>query len=262
LTGIVSTVHAAGSRIAVQIGHGGRKAWAGGEAIVAPSALPFSQESTVPQELTVEEIESIVRKFQDAAKRAVKAGYDAVEIHGAHGYLIHQFISPNSNKRKDKYGGSAENRIRFPLAVIKAVKSELPETMPLLMRISAVEYVAGGYIFEEMLEIARAFRDAGVDILNVSTGGASPAAPEVWPGYQLPYAERIKRELQMPVIGCGLITTGNMAEEAVANERVDLIAVGRGLLADPHWPLTAAKDLGISGVIPQPYKRAYPENIR
>ena len=261
LTNLVNTVHYMGSKMAVQIAHGGRKSWVGGEQIVAPSEIAFAEGDAIPKALTITEVMEIVESFRLGAKRAVLAGYDAIELHGAHGYLIHQFLSPYTNKRNDEFGGSYENRISFALKVISAVKEEMPDKMPLLIRISANEFLENGYTPEEMLEMAKEFKKAGVDLINVSTGGASPKPVASWPGYQIPYAEDIKRAVNIPVIGCGLITTGAIAEEAVRNGRVDLVGIGRALLSDPYWPLTAAKELSIIGVVPEPYKRGYPKQM-
>lgn len=262
LSKLVDSVHYLGSKICIQIAHGGRKAWTGGEAIIAPSAIRFSENSEVPRELDSADIESIVNNFQTAAERAVKAGYDAIEIHAAHGYLIHQFISPYSNKRNDNYGGSKSNCLRFPVEIIKAVKSVMPEDMPLFMRISAVEYLEDGYSLDDMIEAIKVFREHGLDVIDVSSGGASPVPPKSFPGFQLPYAQRIKNETGLPTIGCGLITQSLMAEKAIADGKADLVAIGRGILANPYWPLTAARELEVSGFIPKQYKMAYPESIR
>jgi NADPH2 dehydrogenase len=261
LAKLVQTVHSMGSRMAVQIAHGGRKSWPGGEPIVAPSPLAFSEKHVVPKELSEEEAVQTIESFRLGARRAVQAGYDAIEIHGAHGYLIHEFLSPSSNKRSDQFGGSFGNRISFALEVIKAVKGEIPESMPLFIRVSADEFLADGYTPDEMIEMTKEFKRTGADLINVSTGGASAKSVKSWPGYQLPYAERIRKATGIPVIGCGLITTGALAEEAINNGRADLIGIGRALLSDPQWPLAAAKELSISGMIPQPYKRAYPSSI-
>jgi NADPH2 dehydrogenase len=261
LAELVHTVHSMGAPMAVQIAHGGRKSWPGGEPIVAPSPIAFSEQHRIPKELSEDEVFQVIEAFRSGARRAVQAGYDAIEIHGAHGYLIHEFLSPSTNKRQDRFGGSFENRISFALHVIKAVKEEMPESMPLIIRVSADEYLEDGYTPDEMIEMTMEFKRAGVDLINVSTGGASTGPVKSWPGYQLPYAEKIRANAGIPVIGCGLITTGALAEEAIKNDRVDLIGVGRALLSDPHWPLTAAKELSFAGMIPQPYKRGYPSSL-
>jgi len=257
LSEIVDLVHEFGAKIALQLAHGGRKAWPGEENIVAPSPIKFSTNDTVPEQLSLYQISQVVENFSHAAKRAVKAGYDAIEIHAAHGYLIHEFISPHTNKRTDKYGGDKENRLNFPIEVIKAVKAVIPIDMPLLMRISAVEYLDDGYTFEDMIEAVCVFKKHGLDLIDVSSGGASQNAPPSWPGFQLPYAQKIKSEIGIPAIGCGLIREPQMAEEAVERGMVDLIAIGRGFLADPHWAIKASKTLNVDEIVPWQYERAF-----
>lgn len=259
---IVDAVHGFESKIAVQIAHGGRKAWTGSGEIIAPSALRFPTSDTVPHELSSSEIGQVVDSFCNAAKRAVKVGYDAVEIHAAHGYLIHQFLSPHTNKRVDSYGRTAINHLNFAIDVVDAVKSAIPFDMPLLMRISAVEYLDDGYTLEEMIEAVKIFKEHGVDLIDVSSGGASPVPPTSWPGFQIPYAHRIKTEAAIPAIGCGLILEPKMAEEVISEDKADLVAVGRGILANPYWPVMAAKDLNVSSIVPKQYKMAYPEHLR
>lgn len=257
LSEIVGAVHEFGAKIAVQIAHGGRKAWAGGESIVAPSPIKFPNSDTVPDQLDLSQISQVVENFASAAARAVQAGFDAIEIHAAHGYLIHEFISPHTNKRTDRYGGNKQNRLNFPIEVVKAVKSAMPSDMPLFMRISAVEYLDDGYTFEDMIEAVGIFKEYGLDLIDVSSGGASQAAPPSWPGFQLPYAQRLKSEIGIPAIGCGLINEPLMAEEAVEKNMADLIAIGRGQLADPHWALKASKALNVQGLVPWQYDRAF-----
>jgi len=251
-----------GSKVAIQLGHGGRKARPGTRDIIGPSGIAFSDEFPNPIEMGEKEIKDVIHSFKKGAERACAAGYDIIELHGAHGYLIHQFLSPYSNKRRDKYGGSLENRLRFPLEIIREIKEILPSEILLMVRISAVEYIKGGYSFSDMLDAAKAFVEAGVDILDVSSGGAGPSPPRVWPGYQVPYAQKFKEELGVPVIACGLLKDPGMAEEWVGNGRTDLVALGRALLRDPNWVLNAACELGVPGIIPGSYARAYPEEIR
>lgn len=198
-----------------------------------------------------------MRAFAEGARRAVVAGFEAVELHGAHGYLIHQFLSPHSNRRTDEYGGALENRLRFPLEVVRAVKAAIPEELPLFIRISAGEYAEDGYTIDEMVEMCRAFRRAGVDLIRVSSGGAVPKSPSVWPGYQVPYAERIRREVGHPVIAVGKLDSPQLAESVIRQGQADLVAVGRGLLRDPHWTIHAALALGVEAPIPESYKRGY-----
>ncbi len=258
---MVELIHENGSKVAIQLGHGGRKARPGKQGTIAPSGIAFSKDFSTPGEMENKDIKSVLNAFKEGAERACEAGYDAIELHGAHGYLIHQFLSPHSNRRQDKYGGNLENRLRFPLEVIKVVKGVMPSEKVLMIRISAVEYFDGGYSFADMLRAAGAFIDAGVDVLDVSTGGAGLSAPRVWPGYQVPYAQKIKEELGAPVIACGLLTEPGMVEELIGNQRTDLVALGRALLRDPNWVLNAASELGENNIIPKPYKRAYPEDI-
>ena len=257
LSEIVDLVHEFGAKIAVQIAHGGRKAWTGEGSIVAPSPIKFPTSDIVPEQLSLSQISQVVESFSHAAERAVKAGYDAIEIHAAHGYLIHEFMSPHTNKRTDKYGKDKESRLNFPIEVVKAVKGALPSEMPLLMRISAVEYLDDGYTLEDMIEAVGVFKRHGLDLIDVSSGGASQNAPPSWPGFQLPYAQKIKNEIGIPAIGSGLIREPLMAEEAVEKGMVDLIAIGRGFLADPHWAIKASMTLNVEGMVPWQYERAF-----
>jgi len=257
LSEVVDLVHNLGANMAIQIAHGGRKAWTGGDPIVAPSPIKFSSNDTVPTQLSISEITLVIESFARAAARAVKIGYDAVEIHAAHGYLIHEFLSPHTNKRTDRYGGNEKNRLNFAVEVTEAVKAELPLGMPLFMRISAVEYLEDGYSLEDMIAAVRVLKMHGIDLIDVSSGGASPEPPPSWPGFQLPYAQKIRAATGTPVIGCGLIKDPFMAEDAVAKGMVDLIAVGRGYLADPHWAITASKELKVQNIVPWQYSRAY-----
>lgn len=241
---IVDYVHSYGAKIGIQLAHAGRKSELQAEPNVAPSSIAFSENYRTPHELSVSEIKQIVEAFAKATKRAVSAGFDTVEIHGAHGYLIHEFLSPISNRRTDEYGGSMEGRIQFALEVIHRVKQEIPDEMPLLMRVSASEYSSEGYQVKDMVEMAKQFKAAGVDLLDVSSGGNVPVPPETYPGYQMAFAGQIRKHADIPVITVGRIETPQMAEEAVRNGRADIVAIGRGLLRDPHWAQTAARALG------------------
>lgn len=262
LTSLVDTVHTLGGHIAIQLGHGGRKAFVEqGQEAIAPSPLPFSPDKPIPREASEQDLYDIKEAFIEGARRSVAAGYDAVELHGAHGYLLQQFVSPYSNHRQDEYGGSLEGRLRFPLQVIRGVKEVLPPSMPLLLRISAQEYCAEGYSFQEMLTMTEHFKEAGVDLIDVSTGGAVPYVSKTWPGYQVPYAQEIKEKTGIPVITCGLLSSYDLAEEVIANGRADFIAIGRGLLANPHWALEAAASLGVRGIVPEAYTRAFPQEM-
>ncbi len=253
-----------GAAMGIQLVHAGRKAWtddkgAGPALPVAPSALPFDADWVVPRELTPAEIDCIVLDFASAAGRALAAGYDAVEIHAAHGYLLHEFLSPISNHRKDTYGGTLENRARLLLRIVDAVRKIWPEQQPLLVRLSCTDWVAGGLVIEDLSQVARWLAARGVDLLDCSSGGLAPVVPPAGPGYQVPFSERIRREAGIPTIAVGLIATPELAEEIVRNGRADLVALGRELLRHPYWPLDAAQALGEDIAWPTPYLRAKPK---
>ena len=239
-------------RIGVQLSHAGRKAstdlgWKPykylktthphGWQVYAPSALSNGADGLIPKALTKAEIKTIVGQFVDAAKRAHAIGVDLVEIHAAHGYLIHQFLSPITNQRTDEYGGSLTNRMRFGLEVFDAIKAAVPADFPVCLRLSATDWVDNGWEIEQSIAFARELDKRGCGYIHVSTGGLSLSQkiPALYPGYQLPFAEAIKKAVKMPVIGVGLITDPKEAEQAIANEKADLIAVGRGMLFDPRW---------------------------
>ncbi|KIL39892.1 NADPH dehydrogenase [Gordoniibacillus kamchatkensis] len=253
---IVSEVHKYGAKIGIQIAHAGRKAQ-DAEVPVAPSAIAEAPGKKTPRALTTAEVTGMVDKFRDAARRAVEAGFDTIEIHGAHGYLIHQFHSPSLNRRDDEYG---QDLGRFGVEVIRAVKSVMPEGMPLLMRLSAVEYMDGGYGLDYSLQLAARYREAGVDAFHVSSGGEGPAGarkPGNYPGYQVPFARAFKQSLQVPVIAVGIIDEPALAEATVANGDADLVAVGRGMLRDPYWALHALRRLTGQAKPPRQYERAF-----
>ncbi len=246
-----------GAKVGIQIGHAGRKAQ-DAEQPVSASAIPFSASSKAPRELSTEEVEAMVLKFEAAFRRAAAAGVDTVEIHGAHGYLIHQFHSPLTNRRDDPYG---KDRTRFGVEIIRAAKRTLPDSVPLLFRISAVEYVEGGYGIEEAIQLCSAYRDAGVDVLHVSSGGEGPArpggGPKVEPGYQVELAQRIREAVGIPVIAVGLLDEPQLAERVVSSRQADLVAVGRGMLRSPYWANEAALALEGKLITPKPYDRAF-----
>lgn len=254
---IVDFCHTFGAKAGIQLAHAGRKSEVQEEQNVAPSAIPFSEKYRTPHELTADEIQKIVEAFGQAARRAVAAGFDTVEIHGAHGYLIHEFLSPYSNRRTDEYGGSQANRMRFALEVIRSVKREIPEDMPLLMRVSASEYEAAGYSPDDMAEMVKQFKEAGVDMMDVSSGGNYPIPPTHYPGYQVKFADSIRKAAELPVIAVGRLDSPQLAEEVIRNQRADLVAVGRALLRDPHWAKSAAVALGIELEMPGVYKMGY-----
>lgn len=255
---IIESCQSHGAKIGIQIAHAGRKA-EDAETPVAPSAIRFEGANyKTPKALTTDEIKRLVEKFAESARRAVKAGVDTIELHGAHGYLIHQFQSPLTNRRSDEYG---QDLARFGIEVIEAVKSELPGSMPLLMRVSAVEYADGGYGLDHIIDICRKYRQAGVDMFHVSSGGEGPAGskrrPGNFPGYQVPFAREIKQALEVPVIAVGMLDHPALAESIIANGDADLIAIARGFLRDPYWPLHAAVTLREKPDAPKQYERAF-----
>ncbi|WP_338557027.1 NADH:flavin oxidoreductase/NADH oxidase [Paenibacillus sp. KS-LC4] len=254
---IIDECHAHGAKIGVQLAHAGRKA-KDAAVPVAPSPIAFDTSFKIPRELSTPEVKEIVEKFGHAVRRAVEAGFDTIELHGAHGYLIHQFHSPLTNKRMDKYG---EHLTRFGVEVIQAAKSEMPADMPLIMRISAIEYVQGGYGLEQSLAFSAAYQAAGVDILHISSGGEGgfPSVGRLGEheGYQVRLAREIKQQLHIPVIAVGRLDEPVLANEVVANEEADLVAVGRGMLKNPYWTIGASEALGKRTAIPRQYIRAY-----
>lgn len=257
---LIQEIQKYGAKVGIQIAHAGRKA-EDAEQPVGPSDLPVSPEWKRPRALTTEEVKEMVTKFQDAARRAVEAGVDTIEIHGAHGYLIHQFHSPAINNRTDEYG---KDLSLFGVEVIQAIKQVIPEEMPLIMRISAVEYMDGGYGIDHMLEICKRYKEAGVDLFHVSSGGEAKAGkvkPGNYPGYQVPFARRIKKELSVPVIAVGILEEPYLAESVIANGDADLVAIGRGMLYDPYWALHAIDRIEGKGsarkLAPKPYERGF-----
>ncbi len=248
-----------GAVAGIQLSHAGRKAsvhrpWQGGGPLasgegawqtIAPSGLPFNEGWHVPRPLAVDEIGTLVSQFADAAERALRAGFELIELHGAHGYLLHQFLSPLSNHRADAYGGSFDNRVRLTLEVVDAVRAVWPERYPLLVRVSATDWVDGGWDLEQTVELARILKGRGVDLIDCSSGGNVPAAPiPIGPGYQTPLSARVRREADVPTGAVGMITSAELAEEILANGRADLVIMARELLRDPYWPLRAAGQLG------------------
>lgn len=256
LAGIVRFAHKWGTKIGVQLCHAGRKADLS-EEIYAPSALAFSTRYKQPTAFRRDEIQNVVEAFAKGAERAVQAGFDVIEIHGAHGYLVHQFLSPLSNQRSDEYGGSQENRLRFPLEVVKAVRQVVPGDMPVFIRVSGSEYAENGYTMEDMIAYCSAFREAGIDLVDVSSGGNVPVAPATYPGYQVPFAHEIKQAAGVPVASVGILDNPILADSVVREGRADMIAIARGFLRDKHWAHHAAQVLGSAVEPPTPYKRAY-----
>ena len=263
LARIVRLGKAQGAVMCTQLAHAGRKAWSptkgvGPAAAVAPSAIPFDADWTTPRELSTAELDGIVSAFRAAAQRAVQAGFDAVEVHGAHGYLLHEFLSPIANHRTDEYGGSLENRARLLLRVVDAVRESLSETRAILVRLSCTDWIEGGLTIEDQVQVARWLKAHGVDLLDCSSGAITSFVPPVGPGYQVPFAEKIRREAGIATMSVGLITTPEMAEEIVRNGRADMVAMGREFLRNPYWPLQAARALGHDLAWPKQYQRAKP----
>jgi 2,4-dienoyl-CoA reductase-like NADH-dependent reductase (Old Yellow Enzyme family) len=226
---------------------------------VAPSPIPFREGDASPKELSRHEILRTIDDFAAAAGRALEAGFDVVEIHGAHGYLINSFLSPLSNHRQDEYGGPFENRIRYVLDVIRAIRRVWPETLPLLLRISATDWVEGGWAIADSVELARRVRDAGVDLIDCSSGGLVPYAKiELGPGYQVPFAERIRRETCVPTGAVGLITEAEQAEAIIESGAADIVLLAREFLRDPYFAMHAAQQLRTKVQAPKQYLRAFP----
>ncbi len=268
---ITTFIEGFGTVAGVQLAHAGRKAsheapWLGGGVVtdpsrswttVAPSALAFKEGEPVPQELDESGIEKVISDFRQAAARALRAGFRLVEIHAAHGYLLHEFLSPLSNLRTDAYGGSFENRIRLLMEVIAAVQEVWPAELPLFVRISATDWVEGGWTPEDSVALARLLKVKGVDLIDCSSGGnISGATIPVGPLYQLPFAQKIKQEAGIRTGAVGLITTAQEAEQIIADEKADLVLLARQMLRDPYFPLHAAKKLDAEATWPVQYLRA------
>lgn len=258
----------------IQIAHAGRKAatarpWDGGRPvseaeggweIVAPSAIPFNDGYQTPHMLTVEEITSIRAAFVETAVRALKAGFDFLEIHAAHGYLLHSFYSPIANQRNDAYGGSFENRIRFTLETAREVRAVWPEDKPLAVRLSCIDWVEGGWTLDESVELAHRLKAEGVDLIDCSSGGIAPNIKvPVGAGYQVPLAERIRREAGIATAAVGMIVEPIQADEIIRGGQADMVLLGREMLRDPYWPIRAAQVLGHTDqmAVPPQYLRAY-----
>jgi 2,4-dienoyl-CoA reductase-like NADH-dependent reductase (Old Yellow Enzyme family) len=278
LSRIVSFIHEQGSIAGMQLAHAGRKAstrrpWEGQGAIleseggwkkvVAPSALAFTDNYPMPQALTSDDIQEVVSAFAAAARRACQAGFRVVEIHAAHGYLIHEFLSPLSNKRKDDYGGSFENRTRFCREVVAAVRSAWPKELPLFLRISATDWIDGGWDIEESVQLAGDLKGMGVDLIDCSSGGnVAHAKIPVGPGYQTAFAERIRREAKIMTGAVGMITSPVQAEHIIRTEQADAVIIAREFLRDPYWPLRAGRELEQPVAWPVQYLRAGPKDAQ
>ena len=260
-----------GAVAGIQLAHAGRKAsaetaWNGGRQIqegpqswlpVAPSAVPYHEKDRLPHELSIPEIKSIVAAFKDAAYRALQAGFQVLELHGAHGYLIHEFYSPLSNFRTDEYGGSFDNRTRFLFEILEAVKTVWPPEYPIFVRLSATEWVPEGWTIDDSVNLSIRLAAAGVDLIDASSAANIPKAPiPVAPGYQVPLAEAIRKKGGVASGAVGLITEAVQAEEILRNGQADLIFLGRELLRNPYFPIQAARELGVEIKRPKQYERA------
>ena len=270
---IVRFIDSQGARAGVQLAHAGRKGstyrpgagngavpeTSGGWRPLAPSAVAFNDAYPMPDEMSVDQIHAAHRAFVAAAERAFAAGFRVVEIHGAHGYLIHEFLSPLSNRRSDAYGGSFENRTRFIRECVAAVRRALPERCPLFVRLSATDWVEGGWDIDQSVELARQLLSLGVDVIDCSSGGnVEKAEIPVGAGYQTPFAERIRREANIATAAVGMITAPAQADQMIRNDQADLVLLARQMLRDPYWPLHAAQELGQVAPWPRQYLRAAP----
>jgi 2,4-dienoyl-CoA reductase-like NADH-dependent reductase (Old Yellow Enzyme family) len=270
---IVAFIAEQGAVPAVQLAHAGRKAsvlppWQGGAAATeeaggwqptAPSPLAFGPGSPQPREMGSTDLELIVVQFEAAARRALQAGFKVVEVHMAHGYLLHQFLSPLSNRRSDRYGGSLENRMRLPLEVVRRVRAVWPEDLPVMVRLSATDWVDGGWDLTQSLELCRHFKALGVDLVDCSTGGLVPdAVIPAGPGFQTPFAAAIRNDVGIATGAVGLITAAVQAEQIIATGCADVVLLARELLRDPYWPIHAAGELKVDYPWPVQYERAKP----
>ena len=243
-----------GAVMGIQLSHGGRKGH--GDSLIGPSAISADpQRYPVPQELTDEGIDQLLMLWKEAAGRAREAGFDMIQLHGAHGYLLHSFLSPIANQRQDQYGGSPENRRRLLMRVVQSVKEEWPDDRLLSVRLSAVDYVSGGLTLEDTSATVIALKEAGVDIIDISSGGIVPALIDAFPGYQVPLAQAVKAASSLPTIAVGRLDSLDLAESVVASGHADFVALGRALLRDPHWVLRSTEQLA-DVPWPESYNRA------
>jgi 2,4-dienoyl-CoA reductase-like NADH-dependent reductase (Old Yellow Enzyme family) len=264
-----------GAVAGVQLAHAGRKAsvhrpWSGQGSIpmaeggwrtIAPSPLPFGKGFAAPEELSADRILTIKQAFTTAAERAYAAGFQIIEVHAAHGYLVHQFLSPLSNRRTDAYGGSFDNRTRFLRECVEAIRGALPDHCPLFVRISATDWTDGGWDLEQSIELSRSLKGLGVDVVDCSSGGnVEDAKIPIGPGYQVPFAQRIRREAGVATAGIGMISAPTQADQIIRNGQADIALLARELLRDPYWPLRAARELGEPMSWPAQYLRAAPRD--
>jgi 2,4-dienoyl-CoA reductase-like NADH-dependent reductase (Old Yellow Enzyme family) len=263
------------TKLGVQLAHAGRKASVhppqdgahpltaeeGAWQTVGPSAEPYAPDWHVPKALDEEGLAKVEADFVHAAERAMRIGFDLVELHMAHGYLMHEFISPLSNRRNDAYGGPLPNRMRFPLRVFDAVRAALPEETPLGVRVSATDWVPGGLTVDETVEVAKALKERGCDFVDVSSGGNDRRQTiELGPGYQVPFATRVRREAEIPVWAVGMISDPHQAEAIIRDGEADMVALARGMMFDPRWAWHAAEALGAETAYAGKYMRAHPSN--
>jgi len=267
LAELARRIRAAGAVPGIQLAHAGRKAgtarpWEGGKPlgwrVVGPSPIPFAEGYPVPEALTEEGMARVLEAFVEGAKRALRAGFQVVELHMAHGYLLSSFLSPLANRREDLYGGSRENRMRFPLEVAKAVREALPPELPLLVRVSATDWAEGGWALEDTLAFAERLKVLGVDLLDLSSGGVVPGVRvPAAPGFQVPFADAVRKRVGLATGAVGLITTPEQAETILQAGSADLVLLGRVLLRAPYFPLKAAKALGGEAGVPPQYLRGF-----
>jgi 2,4-dienoyl-CoA reductase-like NADH-dependent reductase (Old Yellow Enzyme family) len=278
LSRITSFIHSQGSIAGVQLAHAGRKASTyapgvgrgaaplevgGWEEVLAPSSIPFANNYLTPKAMTLKDIAAVSQAFADAALRALHAGFRVIEIHAAHGYLISEFLSPLANHRNDEYGGSLANRMRLVLEIASSVRRSWPERFPMFVRISATDWVEGGWTPDDSVELARHLKDRGVDLVDCSSGGNVVSAPiPAGPGYQTLFAERVRREANIPSGAVGMITSPAQADHIIRTGQADLVFIAREFLRDPYWPLRAARDLGYPVTWPIQYLRAAPAGAK
>ena len=270
---LVALIEYGGGVAGIQVSHAGRKAssqrpWEGGKALRpenggwvpwAPSPVPFHDDAVEPHVMSEAEIHDVVDQFAETARRSLEAGFKIIELHGAHGYLLHSMLSPLSNRRNDGYGGDLKGRARMLMEIVEATRGVWPADLPLFVRLSCTDWTPGGLTIDDTVELCRWLKEGGqVDLIDCSTGGIEPTMriPSLHPGYQVPFAERVRKDSGMMTGAVGLIRTPELAAEIVANERADIVFIGRSVLADPAWPLHAAKTLGVKPDLVPQYQRA------
>ncbi|MDX6386122.1 MAG: hypothetical protein QOK48_3695 [Blastocatellia bacterium] len=268
---IAAFIKSQGAVPGIQLAHAGRKAstdvpWRGGLGLsdaeggwtpIAPSAISFNDDYRMPREMTLDDIEAVTLEFRDAAQRSLAAGFEVIEIHMAHGYLLHEFLSPLANTRTDEYGGTLANRMRFPLRIAQTVRDEVPPSLPVFVRISATDWAESGWDLAQSIEFSGRLKDLGIDLIDCSSGGLVPFAKiPVGPGYQVAFASAIRKEVGVATGAVGLITEPHQAEQIISSGDADAVFLAREMLRDPYWANHAAKELGADGVWPVQYARA------